>query len=130
LFKFRKILRKKPNYNVQTEKDRLEIIKRIKWKDINAKRVRLKIKKQAEPFLKNIEKKFMSILPFRRNKAPKFHDPLLPLAWEINRSIFIKKALVPICRRMMFMNMWRREPDPRLDLIVRREAFKILLLSI
>jgi hypothetical protein len=93
LFKFRKILRKKPTYNVQTVMDRLEIIKRTKWKNINAKRVRLKIKKLVKPFLENIEKKFRSTLPFRRDKAQKFHDSLLPLAREINRSIFIRKSI-------------------------------------
>jgi hypothetical protein len=50
LSKFRKILGKKPNYNVQTEKDRLEIIRKTKWKNITAKRVWLKIKKLVEPF--------------------------------------------------------------------------------
>jgi hypothetical protein len=35
----------------------------------------------------------MSILPFRRNKAMKFHDSLLPLAREIHRSIFLKNSI-------------------------------------
>jgi hypothetical protein len=38
----------------------------------------------------NIGKKLISILPFRRNRAPKFHDSLLPLARKIHRAVFIK----------------------------------------
>jgi hypothetical protein len=51
----------------------------------------LKIKKLVEPFSRYFGKKFISILPFRRNRAQKFHDSLLPLAREIYRAMCIEK---------------------------------------
>jgi hypothetical protein len=60
LIRFRKLTRRMANGNVQTKSERMDIIKRTKWKEINMKRVRLKIKKFFESFFNNFGKKFMS----------------------------------------------------------------------
>jgi hypothetical protein len=39
LIKFRKLTRRMANRNIQRKSQRMEIIKKIKWKEINMKRV-------------------------------------------------------------------------------------------
>jgi hypothetical protein len=75
--------------------DQLDVIKRFKWRELNAARVRKKVKKQVESFINNIKKGkiMLSIEPNRRDRAPQFSKSKPTLVLVNNKCNFILKSI-------------------------------------
>jgi hypothetical protein len=75
--------------------EQLDVIKRYKWRELNAAGVRKKVKKQVEPFIHNIKKGKvrLSTEPDRRDRAPQFSEFKPTLVRVNNRCNFILKTI-------------------------------------
>jgi hypothetical protein len=73
----------------------MDIIRRFKWRELNAARVRKKVKKLVEPFINNIEKGkvILSIEPHPRDRAHQFSESKPTLVEVNNRTNFILKTI-------------------------------------
>jgi hypothetical protein len=75
--------------------EQLDVVKRFKWRELNAARVRKKVKKQVEPFINNIKKGkiMLSNEPIRRDRAPQFSKSKPTLVLVNNRCNLILKTI-------------------------------------